>query len=120
MTPRPRTSRRSRKFRWRGWMSSGTASGSQLPGDDLVRREDLLEQRVPRKLFGYALNPDRCGQHRQRGSVQERNPDPVAGPDRALDGGAGEPGIAALEEMENRGHQKTMKLRARRIRSAIS
>src|SRR5215813_12091463 len=100
-------------------MSTGTASGRRLPGDDLVRREDLLEQPVPRELFGHALNLDTRG-HRKSGTVQERDADPVAGTERALDRRPREPGIAILVEVENRGHQKTMKLRARRIRSAMS
>src|SRR5438876_1533029 len=101
-------------------MSTGTASVSRLPGDDLVRREDLLEERVPRELVGHALDPDARGQHRKRGAVQERDGDPVAGAERALDGDPDEVGIATLEEMEGGGHQKTMKLRAWRIRSAMS
>src|SRR5262249_37666372 len=119
-TPRRRTSRHSKRFRWRGWMNTGTASPSRSPGDDLVRREDLLEQRVPRELFGYALNADSGGQRRKAGSVQERDADPVAGTERALDRRPREPGVAALVEVEHRSHQKTMKLRARRIKSAIS
>src|SRR2546430_3246726 len=85
-----------------------------------VRREDLLEERVPREFVGHTLDPDARRQHRKRGAVQERDGDPVAGTERALDGGPDEVGIATLEEMEDRGHQKTMKLRAWRIRSAMS
>src|SRR5215470_17518380 len=118
-TPRRRTSRHSKRFRWRGWMNIGTVNGSRLPGDDLVRRENLLEQRVPREFFGYALNAHAGRQRREAGSVQERDADPVADTDRALDRCPREPGVAALVEMEDRGHQNTMKLRARRIKSAI-
>src|SRR2546421_4335454 len=101
-------------------MSTGTASVSRLPGDHLVRREDLLEERVPREFVGHTLDPDARRQHRKRGAVQERDGDLVADAERALDGGPDEVGIATLEEMEDRGHQKTMKLRAWRIRSAMS
>src|SRR5215510_1812266 len=119
-TPRRRTSRPSKRFRWRGWMSTETVNGSRLPGDDLVRREDLLEQRIPRELFGHALNANAGRQRRETGSVQERDADPVAGSERALDRRPRKSGIATLVEVEDRGHQKTMKLRARRIRSAMS
>src|SRR2546430_3495068 len=59
-------------------MSTGTASVSRLPGDHLVRREDLLEERVPREFVGHTLDPDARRQHRKRGAVQERDGDPVA------------------------------------------
>src|SRR5438094_10280294 len=101
-------------------MSTGTASVSRLPGDHLVRREDLLEERVPRERVGHTLHPDARRQHRKRGAVQQRDGDPVPGADRALDGGPDEVGIDTLEEVEDRGHQEPMKLGAWRIRSAMS
>src|SRR2546425_351756 len=94
--------------------SAGTPrSPGLLPGDDLVRGEDLLEELLVGDVVGDAVNTDARGQRRSGGAVEERHGDLVAGLDLAGDGRQRHRRVVSLEQVQDGGgHQKTMERRA--------
>src|SRR2546423_4135220 len=123
MIRRRRTKRFSRPSRWRGSMSTETASGAStraLPGDDLIGLEHRLQQVLPRELLGYAAHDDAGRQAGHGRAVERDDRHRVAGGELTGHGRRREIAGLALEKMKGLAHQKTRKRRPARTRSAIS
>src|SRR5262245_56039799 len=91
-----------------------------LPGDDLVGGEDLLEQGLVGEIVGEALE-FHAGREGDRGSAgQADDRDLVTGGALAGDPLQHQLGVAALQQVQDAGHEKTRKRRPCRMSSAIS
>src|SRR5512145_2641295 len=103
----------------RGPLRLVEAPSEWLPGDDLVGLEDRLEQGLVGELVGHPIDLDAFGEVGNGGGVQHRDLHPIAGRDLPDDDDLGQVGIGALEQVQDRGHQKIMKRRACCTSSAI-
>src|SRR3989475_5008490 len=93
---------------------------SPLPSDDAVGREDEVEQLTAREIGPDPTHEDTGGQGGGGGSAgKEGDGDVVAGPDLLGDDRQREAHVRALQEMEDRRHQKTRARRLCRTRSAM-
>src|SRR5438034_2827317 len=91
-----------------------------LPSDDAVGREDEVEQLAAREIGPDPTHEDTGGQGGGCGSAgKEGDGDVVAGPDLLGDDRQREAHVRALQEMEDRRHQKTRTRRLCRTRSAM-
>src|SRR6185295_12912983 len=97
----------------------GTKSPSESPRNHLVGLEDLFEQAVPGELLGHTPGGD-AGRHGRGGAGQQRQCDEITRRALMADHLEGQRGIAGLEQMEDAGHQNTMKRRACRSSAPMS
>src|SRR5213594_4915895 len=96
------------------------AGGARLPAHDLVGREDQLDELAVREIAVEAADRDARRQARGDAARQDHDRDAVAVAQAAIEHGTCEPGIRALEQVEDRGHQNTRNRRPRWTRPAIS
>src|SRR5712692_7848139 len=108
----------------RGEASEGAveAPSDRLPGDDVVAREDEVEEAgVIEISVGEPAHADGRRQSGQRRAVQEDDGDLGTGlATGGRDDVGGQGCRVALEEMQEGGHQKTMKREARDTSAAMS
>src|SRR4029434_446565 len=98
-------------------MSYGAA---RLPGDDVVGREDQVEQLGVGQIGADAADPHGPRQLDDRAALEENRRQLITGADVLLHHRAGERGVRALEEMEHGGHENTRTRRPRPTSPAIS
>src|SRR5262245_52608609 len=96
------------------------AVASLLPGDDLIRGEDALEQGFVGKIVGNALEFDSGREGNRRGARQADDGHLVTGGVLAGDHVQHQLGIVPLQQVQDARHEKTRKRRPCRMSSATS
>src|SRR4030095_6507660 len=96
------------------------AGARRLPGDDVVGREDQIEELGVGEIGAHAADPHGRRQLEDRAALEEDRRHLIAGEDVLVDDEAGEGGIRTLQQMEHAGHQNTSTRRPRPTSPAIS